>query len=405
MPPLFPASTSTPGHGNIHVTLLPPCNPSFSTLSYAYPLKLLPSTPHVLESDPETLAKESTQDDPAVGRAGGRPRPIATFMRPTSVPLVFILTYGGGLLAGDCINLKICLDPCTRLVAATQGSTRVYKTPVSPPNGHLKDQALSFSEHRASSFSNTHPVQNLPRGFTSRQDLCVRICRGAGFWLAPDPIQPFAGSLYAQTQIFEAEKGASVGVIDWVTEGRRARGESWAMAGWKGRNEIWGIIPAQTSEGGQQATPRKERRILIVRDNVILEPDGVNNNGGISALVANAGVFGTLLLYGPLFASLSCFFLEEFTSLPRIGERTWNDSNGRESADLLSARQRWKKDRIEREKADGVLWTAAMVRGGVTVVKFSAREVEGARVWMGGILREEGSVGRDFGEGGLMFLR
>lgn len=354
-----------------------------------------------MESDPETLARESTQGDPAVDRARGRPRPIPTSLRPTSVPLVFILTYGGGLLAGDCINLRICLDPYTRLVAATQGSTRVYKLPIPTPDGHHKDQALSLSEHRTSYFSNTDAIQNLPHAFTSRQDLYVRICRGAGFWLAPDPIQPFAGSLYAQTQIFELEKGSSVGFVDWVTEGRRARGESWAMAGWKGRNEIWGIIPAQNSEG----TPRKERRILVVRDSVMLEPDGVKKSGGISALVANAGVFGTLLLYGPLFAPLSRFFLEEFTSLPRIGERIWNDSDDNEIVGLLSARQRWKKARVEREKVDGVLWTATIVRGGVTVVKFSAREVEGARAWMGEILREEGSVGREFGEGGLMFLR
>lgn len=359
----------------------------------------------MLESGPETPANEGRQDDRGVGQARSRPWPITTSMRLTSVPLVFILTYGGGLLAGDCINLKICLDPYTRLVAATQGSTRVYKMPISPANSQLKDEAMSLSGQQASSLSRNGAVQILPHDFTSRQDLCVRICRGAGFWLAPDPIQPFASSLYAQTQIFEVEKGASVGVIDWVTEGRRARGESWAMAGWKGRNEIWGIIPVQTSEGGQQGTPRKERRILIIRDSVILEPDGVSNGGGISALVANAGVFGTLLLYGPLFAPLSRFFLEEFSSLPRIGERNWNDSDGNESAEILSPRQRWKKARIEKEKLDGVLWTAAVVRGGVTVVKFSAREVEGARAWMGGILRQEGSVGRDFGEGGLMFLR
>lgn len=405
MPPLFPASNSTPGHGDIHITLLPPGNPSFSKISYSYPLKLLSSTPHVLESDSEMLAKESMQDVPPVDRAGGCLPPITTSLRPTLVPLVFILTYGGGLLAGDCINLKIRLDPCTRLVAATQGSTRVYKMPIAPSTSLHIDQAPSFSEHQACSFSKTGAVQNLPHALTSRQDLCVRICRGAGFWLAPDPIQPFAGSLYAQTQIFEVENGASVGVIDWVTEGRRARGESWAMAGWKGKNEIWGIIPAHTSESGPQAIIRKERRILMVRDSVILEPDGVNNCGGISPLVANAGVFGTLILYGPLFVPLARFFLGEFTSLPRIGERNWNDSDGNENADILSSRQRWKKNRVAREKADGVLWTAAEVRGGVTVVKFSAREVEGARAWMGEILREEGSVGRDFGEGGLMFLR
>lgn len=351
------------------------------------------------------LAKESRQDDPPVDRAGCLP-PNTTSLRPTSVPLVFILTYGGGLLAGDCINLMIRLDPCTRLVAATQGSTRVYKLPIAPPNNLHVDQASSFSGHRVCSFSKMGASQNLQHALTSRQDLCVRICRGAGFWLAPDPIQPFAGSLYAQTQIFEVENGASVGVIDWVTEGRRARGESWAMAGWKGKNEIWDVIPPHTSQSDPQKIIRKERRFLMVRDSVILKPDGLNNCGGISALVANAGVFGTLLLYGPLFVPLARFFLEEFTSLPRIGERNWNDeSDGNENADILSSRQRWKNNRLAREKADGVLWTAAEVRGGVTVVKFSAREVEGARAWMGEILREEGSVGRNFGEGGLMFLR
>lgn len=404
MPPLFPSSTSTPGHGDIHITLLPPSHPSFSTLSYSYPLKLLPSTPHLLEADPDMLARESRQDDLTGDRAGYLP-PNITFLRPTLVPLVFILTYGGGLLAGDCISLKIRLDPCTRLVAATQGSTRVYKLPIAPPNSLRVDQASSFPGHQACSFLKMGAAHNLQHALTSRQDLCVRICRGAGFWLAPDPIQPFAGSLYAQTQIFEVENGASVGVIDWVTEGRRARGESWAMAGWKGKNEIWNVIPAHTSQSDTQSIIRKERRYLMVRDSVILKPDGLNNCGGISALVANAGVFGTLLLYGPLFGPLARFFLEEFNSLPRIGEHNWNESDGNENADILSSRQRWKNNRVAREKADGVLWTAAEVRGEVTVVKFSAREVEGARAWMGEILREEGSVGMNFGEGGLMFLR
>jgi len=59
---------------------------------------------------------------------------------------------------------------------------------------------------------------------------------------------------------------------------------------------------------------------------------------------------------------------------------------------------------VRREKEDGLLWTSCFVRG-CTVVKFTAREVEGARAWLRSMLREEGTVARECGEGGLMFVR
>lgn len=401
MPPLFPSSFSSPGHGNIHITLLPPSIPSFSTLSYTYPLKLLPSTPHVLVSDPNYQPVK--QDEQSVDPTSPTTPPTSppTSLRPNSVPLVFVVTYGGGLLAGDRITLNICLDSCTRLTVATQGSTRVYKIPLSSPEDRQKNPAPNPVNHENNSSSRSTLLPSPSPGFTSRQDLHVRIGPNAGLWLAPDPIQPFADSLYAQNQIFEVENGASVGIIDWVTEGRRARGESWDMNGWKGRNEIWAVIPTLRDHTGQDL--EKERKFLMVRDSVILEPGRVK--GGISMLVANAGVFGTLLFYGPLFASLSAFFLSEFISLPRIGERNWNADHGDLHPEHLPSREKWRRSRIAAETSDGVLWTAGTVRGGVTVVKFSAREVQGARDWLGGMLKEEGSVRKEFGDGGLMFVR
>lgn len=67
-------------------------------------------------------------------------------------------------------------------------------------------------------------------------------------------------------------------------------------------------------------------------------------------------------------------------------------------------RARWRKKRQEREKKDAVLWTAANVRGAV-VIKFGAREVEGAKVWLGSMLQEEGTIAREFGPGGLMCVK
>lgn len=304
-------------------------------------------------------------------------------------------------MAGDFIDLNVCLDPYTRLAIATQGSTKIFKTPTSSSNDQPRSGQFnsSIKNTQKPESGSSIPLRS-PRDSMSRQNLHVRISDGAGLWLGPDPIQPFASSLYEQIQIFEVEKNASLGAVDWVSEGRRARGESWGMDGWRGRNEIWGVVPATRDQSGKEQ--EREQRALMVRDSVILHPDGAQ--GGIAALVGNAGVFGTLLLYGPLFSSLSAFFVSEFGSLPRIGGRNWG-SDDQPKKESLSARQRWRTSRLEKEKADGVLWTAATVRGGVTVVKFAASEVEGGRAWMGAMLKEEGTVGREFGAGGLMFVR
>lgn len=173
--------------------------------------------------------------------------------------------------------------------------------------------------------------------------------------------------------------------MDWVSEGRKARGERWAFAGWRGRNEIWEVY-------GE----KMERRRLVVRDAVVL--DGTDISGRMDGM----GVFGTVLLRGPLFEALADFFVEEFKALPRIGGRSW--TNAGDTAQELTAGEEWRRKRVQREREDGVLWTACNVRG-CTTVKFAAKEVEGAKTWLGNMLKEEGGVGREFGDGGLMFVR
>ena len=181
-------------------------------------------------------------------------------------------------------------------------------------------------------------------------------------------------------------QGASLGLLDWVSEGRRARGESWEFGSWRGRNEVW--LVDQPQKDGQ------ERKRLLLRDSVILSGENIKSK------MENLGIFGTFILCGPLVQSLAEFFLAEFELLPRIGGRNWGIV-GEERR--LEGREKWRAERQEREKADGVLWTVAKVRGGrATVVKFGARDVEGGREWVGTMLREEGSVVRDFGPGGLM---
>ncbi|KAL8899460.1 MAG: hypothetical protein Q9192_001556 [Flavoplaca navasiana] len=365
MPSPFPSSTSNPGTGIIKLALRPPDQPVFEVLSFSYPLKLVVSAHHNL---PQSSSIEASATTP---------------LRPSSVPLLFLLTYGGGLVSRDQIHLSISLAPKTRLTIATQGSTKIFK-PCLPVDG-------------------SHPVQPPP---LTRQDLCVGIAANAALWLGPDPCQPFASSRYAQAQIFEVdiEGGGSLGLVDWVSEGRSARGEKWEFEGWTGKNEIWDVSSSANKKSGKGKN--EKGAILVLRDNLILlAPE-------IASRVDSLGIFGTIILIGPLFLPLANFFIDEFKALPRIGARDWNAHNTLIAADtpsgtLLTDKERqehWRKQRQGREKKDGVLWTAANVRGAV-VVKFGASEVEGAKVWLRDMLREEGTLDKEFGSGALMCVK
>ncbi len=346
----FAPSTSAPGAGTVHLTLLPPSHPVFTALSFSYPLKLVVSAPHHLTPTPSQSPSTSTT--------------------PATVPLLFLLTYGGGLVSGDHIALTLTLSPHTRLTIATQGSTKIFPPSSAPP-------------------------------LLTRQDLRARVGAGAALWLAPDACCPFKGSRYKQKQVFEVDVagGGSVGLVDWVGEGRGARGEKWLCEEWRGGNEVWDV-------GGEEEK-RGRRKRLVLRDNIILEGED------IKARVDGLGLFGTVILVGPLLDGLKGFFVEEFKALPRIGAKDWGDGEGKVETGISHAdaavtekerREKWRKQRQVREKNDGLLWTAASIRGAV-VVKFGAREAEGARKWLGAMLREEGTVEREFGPGGLICVK
>src|SRR4051812_7890985 len=100
----FAVSTSTPGHGSIVLDILPPDKPVLRTVAYQYPLKLVAPDP----LPPPNYDRKA--DDGTCPAA------------PCLVHTVFLLTYGGGIVAGDSIDLDVQLDSNTRLILLTQGS-------------------------------------------------------------------------------------------------------------------------------------------------------------------------------------------------------------------------------------------------------------------------------------------
>lgn len=327
----FAASAAKAGCGSIKLSILPPDTPVLRDVSYQYPLKLVAPDP---------------LPPPGQDNASHAPRLIHT---------VFLLTYGGGIVAGDAINLAVILDEWTRLVLLTQGSTKIFKTP---------DPTL-----------------------ISRQHMEVKLAAGAALVYLPDPVQPFAQTAFSQSQIYYvAEETSSLCACDWVTSGRSARGENWNIHEYKSRNEVW-------------TGDRSGKKRLLLRDNLILDKHG-RTDMQLSERMDGYSVFGTLILRGPVFAPLAQYFMDEFEALPRIGGRDWGDSARSE----LSPREQRRVQRQSREKKDGLAWSAANVRGFV-LVKFASREVEGSRNFLRDMIADEGSVAASFGERALLCLK
>ncbi|KAH6611076.1 urease accessory [Trichoderma cornu-damae] len=325
----FPRSTSLPGDGRIVVRLLPAGGSGLETISYQYPLKLISPSPAVDQKS----------------------------------ALVFLLSYGGGLVGGDSVSLSIQVRRGSSLSLVTQGHTKIFKSPS-------------------------------PDVVTS-QRLQVQVDEEAAVCLLPDPVQPFQDSVFEQTQIFRLGDGASLCLLDWVTQGRAARGENWSFTAWTGRNEVW--------TQGSDAEPQGR---LLIRDNVVLNQDGSRPVGlPLRDTMHKMSVFGTLMLRGPVMAPVGSFFMAEFAALPRIGSRDFRSEEDREKeAGEKSEFERWRSQRIDLERRQGVLWSAAHVRGCV-LVKFGAATVEAGRSWIGSMLMREGSIGAYFGDAALMCVQ
>lgn len=264
--------------------------------------------------------------------------------------LAFVLSYGGGIVPGDRVALRVHVDRGGRLGLLTQGSTKLYRSP--------------------------------DRNLVSAQTLTATVEDGAALLLLPDPLQPFRDSVYEQRQVLSVHRAASLLLLDWISEGRRAMGETWDLASLKSMNEVWRLD--DDDDDDDVVAPRgATRRRLMIRDNVLLDGARRQHVGGM-------GIFGTLIVGGPVFENLGRFFLGEFAAMPRIGEVSWST-------------ERDSKKKPAGEEAD-IVWSAAAARG-YTIVKFGAQDVDCARRWLRGMLEREGTVAREFESRFLMCLQ
>jgi urease accessory protein len=122
------------------------------------------------------------------------PLKLLTPRNQGSAAWVYSSTYGGGLVDGDAIDLTVAVGEAAAAFLGSQASTKVYRSPAG-----------------------------------TRSRLTARVGAGGTFVVSPDPVVCFAEARYDQRQEFDLEPGASLVVVDWLSCGRRARGERWAF--------------------------------------------------------------------------------------------------------------------------------------------------------------------------------
>lgn len=129
---------------------------------------------------------------------------------PAGAVVAYVLTYGGGLVAGDAVELCVRVGRGATAVLLTQASTKVFK-PKAAPGGAAG----------------------------AAQTLRARVAAGALLASLPHAVTCFAGAALRQEQRVELDAGGSCVVLDWLTEGRvEGRSESWAFAAYRTRTLV-----------------------------------------------------------------------------------------------------------------------------------------------------------------------
>jgi urease accessory protein len=171
---------------------------------------------------------------------------------PGDAAWIYTSTFGGGLVGGDQIDLSLHAQAGSSALLATQASTKVFRSLTGKP---------------------------------ARQTLRIDADAHSSVVLLPDPLTCFAGSVFEQRMSIELHPSASLVLLDWITSGRRARGERWAFGRYLSQIDI-------------SIDPRR-----ILRDSILLDPadgplDAVHRMGSCDCMAV-------IVLLGPELAVAS----------------------------------------------------------------------------------------------------
>ncbi|KAI8341729.1 UreD urease accessory protein-domain-containing protein [Chlamydoabsidia padenii] len=172
--------------------------------------------------------------------------------------VVYMISYGGGIVSGDRFNIDIDILPNAILLLMTQGNTKIFKDRLQQRQWMtLLAQKLtpSFLSPTPSPNDTTEPKLEE----TSIQTISANISSGGTLLVMPDPVTSFSSSSFTSRQHFHLEDDtAQLVLLDWFTSGRHTRGENWAFNYYASRIDI------------------RVKRRLVIKDHMVLEDDKKN---------------------------------------------------------------------------------------------------------------------------------
>ena len=186
----------------------------------------------------------------------------------------YTTTFGGGLVAGDSLNLDAHVREGASALLTTQSSTKVYR-----------GSAQSVLEARVD------------------DDALLVVCG--------DPLVCFAGARYAQRVSVQLAERAALVLVDALTAGRVACGERWAFDGYSSRIEI--------GRGGEP----------IVLDSLRLD----RGDGDIAERMRGFDALATVIVVGRPLARHVAAILAAIGGAPRSGATSIVESTSPLGAD------------------------------------------------------------------------
>jgi len=178
---------------------------------------------------------------------------------------VFSSTFGGGLLAGDKIEMDLETAARSSCLLSTQSQTKVFKC---------------------------------EQGQVTESVLTARVGEEATLICLPDASMCFRDAAFRQTQRIELCSTSSLCWLDWFTSGRRACGERWAFRSFTSCMDL--LVDSK----------------LVFRDALRLDAsDGTLDDPHRMGL---CDCFATAVLVGPRFMTFATEILAQASSQPVV---------------------------------------------------------------------------------------
>lgn len=163
---------------------------------------------------------------------------IPTTAHADRLAVVYMMSYGGGVISGDTFNVDITVGTQAILLLMTQGNTKIFKDRV---HQRLWLASLNGGEQPLMKFSavtdTTKETNN--RVAPSVQIINSAVSSNAILLVIPDPVTCFRDASFQSRQEFRLEDDSSqLVLLDWFTSGRLTRGENWSFRHYSSRIDI-----------------------------------------------------------------------------------------------------------------------------------------------------------------------